>query len=178
MARRLIRALCRLRFGMQVRIYWIDGVDSGRLGIMPRPRGGDWLEDEIRSLKISGVDAVVSLLEPEEISELDIAEEKSLCEANGISYLSFPIRDRNTPFSRRDALDFARMLANLLKEARGVVIHCRQGVGRSAIIAACVLVLGGVSVDKAFELIENARGCSVPDTEEQRKWVVQFAEGL
>jgi protein-tyrosine phosphatase len=70
------------------------------------------------------------------------------------------------------------MLANLLKEGRGVVVHCRQGVGRSALIAACVLVLSGVSVNKAFELIENARGCSVPDTEEQRKWVVQFAEGL
>jgi protein-tyrosine phosphatase len=70
------------------------------------------------------------------------------------------------------------MLANLLRGGQSVVIHCRQGVGRSALIAACVLVLNGVSVDKAFELIENARGCSVPDTEEQREWVVQFAEGL
>jgi len=145
---------------------------------MPRPRGGDWLEDEIRSLKTSGVDAVVSLLESEEITELDIVEEKFLCEANGISYLSFPICDRNIPLSKRDASDFARMLMNLLKEGRSVVIHCRQGVGRSALIAACVLVLSGVSVDKAFELIENARGCSVPDTEEQRRWVLEFAEGL
>jgi protein-tyrosine phosphatase len=163
---------------MQVRIYWINDLESGRLGIMPRPRGGDWLEDEIRSLKMSDVDAIVSLLEPEEITELDIAEEKSLCEANGISYLSFPIKDRNTPFSKRDALDFARMLANLLRDGRSVVIHCRQGVGRSALVAACVLVLRGVSVDKAFEKIESARGYSVPDTEEQRRWVVQFAAGL
>jgi protein-tyrosine phosphatase len=162
---------------MQVRIYWIDGLESGQLGIMPRPRG-DWLEDEIQSLKMSGVDAVVSLLEAEEITELDIVEEKSLCEANGILYLSFPIRDRNIPLSKRRALDLARMLMNLLKEGRGVVIHCRQGVGRSALIAAYVLVLSGVPIDKAFGLIEHARGCSVPDTEEQREWVVQFAEGL
>ena len=145
---------------------------------MPRPRGGDWLEDEIRSLNMSGVNVVVSLLEREEITELDIAEEKSLCEANGISYLSLPIRDRSIPLSQRDALDFTRKLANLLKEGRSVVIHCRQGVGRSALIAACVLVLSGIPVDQAFELIENARGCFVPDTEEQRRWVVQFAEGL
>ena len=163
---------------MQVRIYWISDIESGRLGIMPRPRGGDWLEDEIRSLKISGVDAVVSLLEPEEMTELDIEEEKSLCEVNGVSYLSFPIKDRNIPLSKRDSLDFARMLANLLQDGRSVVVHCRQGVGRSALIAACVLVLNGVSVDKVFGLIENARGCSVPDTEEQRRWVIQFAEGL
>jgi hypothetical protein len=34
----------RLRFGMQVRIYWISDLESGRLGVMPRPRGGDWLK--------------------------------------------------------------------------------------------------------------------------------------
>jgi protein-tyrosine phosphatase len=163
---------------MQVRIHWISDIESGRLGIMPRPRGGDWLEDEIRSLKMSGVDAVVSLLEREEITELDVAEEKSLCEANGLKYLSFPIGDRNIPPSERAALDFARTLANLLRDGRSVVIHCRQGVGRSALIAACVLVLNGVSADEAFEKIERARGCPVPDTEEQRQWVAQFAEGL
>jgi protein-tyrosine phosphatase len=163
---------------MQVTIYWINDIESGRLGIMPRPRGGDWLEDEIHSLKMSGVDAVVSLLQEEEITELDIAEEKLLCEANGISYLSFPIRDRDIPLSKQDALIFARKLENLLQDGKSIVIHCRQGVGRSALIAACVLVLNGVSVDKAFEKIENARGCSVPDTEEQRKWVAQIAESL
>jgi protein-tyrosine phosphatase len=127
---------------------------------------------------MSGVNAVVSLLEPEEIAELAISEEKSLCEANGISYLSFPIRDRNIPLSKRDALEFAQMLVNLLTEGLSVVIHCRQGIGRSTLIAACVLVLHGISADRAFDLIETSRGCSVPDTEEQRKWVVQFAEGL
>jgi len=163
---------------MRVTVHWIDGIESGRLGIMPRPRGGDWLEDEIHSLKMSGVGAVVSLLEQDEITELDIAEEKSLCEANGIAYLSFPIRDRSVPLSKQDALAFARKLVKLLQDGMSVVIHCRQGVGRSALIAACFLVLGGVSVDAAFEKIENARGCSVPDTEEQREWVRRFAENL
>lgn len=145
---------------------------------MPRPRGGDWLEGEIHSLKMSGVDAVASLLEQDEITELDIAEEKSLCEANGVAYLSFPIRDRSIPLSKQDALAFARRLERLLQDGMSVVIHCRQGVGRSALIAACVLVLSGVSVDEAFEKIEIARGCSVPDTEEQREWVRRLAESL
>ena len=145
---------------------------------MPRPRGGVRLADEIRSLKLSGVGAVVSLLEPEEITEFDIAEEEYLCEANGISYLSFPIRGRHTPRSKQDALDFARELAGLLKEGKSVVVHCRQGIGRSALIAACVLVLSGAPVDRAFEKIGEAGGCPVPHTEEQRQWVVEFAEGL
>jgi len=80
----LFNWLLRLLDYVQVKIHWISGVEPGRLGIMPRPRGGDWLEDEIQSLKRSGVEAVVSLLERQEIIELDIAEEQVLCEANGI----------------------------------------------------------------------------------------------
>jgi protein-tyrosine phosphatase len=143
---------------MQIGIYWISDVRSGRLGIMPRPRGGDWREDETLSLKTALVDAVVSLLENEEIMELDIVQEQALCEAHGISYLSFPITDRDVPLSKSDTREFVGGLANLLKEEKSVVIHCRQGVGRSALIAACVLILNGHSVDQAFEGIADARG--------------------
>lgn len=145
---------------------------------MPRPRGGDWLEDEIRSLKSSGVEAVVSLLERAEIEELDIVEEQALCESNGISFLSFPIPDRNVPPSGRGALDFAGSILHLLQSGKSVVVHCRQGVGRSALIAACVMALGGVPVDEAFDKIEDARGCPVPDTPEQRRWVAHLAGNL
>lgn len=30
---------------MRATLYWIDGVWPGRLAIVPRPRGDDWLED-------------------------------------------------------------------------------------------------------------------------------------
>ena len=42
--------------------------------MLPRPRGGDWLADEIRSLRACGVDVLVSLLTGEEVGELDLAE--------------------------------------------------------------------------------------------------------
>jgi protein-tyrosine phosphatase len=163
---------------LQVNIHWIEGVESGRLGIMPRPRGGDWLEDEIRSLMHSGVDVVISLLEREEILEFDLLEEQTLCLANGISFLSFPIRDRNIPSSKREASDFAQSILKLLGSGKSVVIHCRAGIGRSALIAACALTLDGIPVNEAFEKIERARGCSVPDTQEQREWLVGLAKSL
>jgi protein-tyrosine phosphatase len=139
---------------------------------MPRPRGGDWLEDEVRPLRASGADVLVSLLEPQEIGELNLLEEKALCEANGITYLSFPIPDRGLPREGRDALEFARRLASLLAEGKGVVIHCRQGIGRSSMIAAITLALRGVPAGAIFEAIGQARGCSVPDTLEQREWTL------
>jgi len=163
---------------VQVNIHWIEGVESGRLGIMPRPRGGDWLEDEIRSLMHSGVDVVISLLEREEVLELDLLEEQTLCLANGISFLSFPIPDRNVPSSKREASDFAQSILKLLGSGQSVVIHCRAGIGRSALIAACALTFDGIPANEAFERIERARGCSVPDTQEQRDWVVGLAKSL
>lgn len=63
---------------MRVKIYWIEGITSGRLGITARPRGGDWLEDEITSLRQSEADVVVSLLEREEAAELGIEGEAGL----------------------------------------------------------------------------------------------------
>jgi len=163
---------------MQVKIFWIDDDKASRLGIMPRPRGGDWLEDEICSLRLSGVGVMVSLLETEEITELDLKEEEALCTANGIDYLSFPIRDRGVPLSNRETVSFVRTLTGLLSEGKKVVIHCRQGVGRSALIAASILIMRGVDAGSAFARIASVRGCPVPDTPEQREWVVRLAQNI
>jgi len=51
---------------MRAEIYWIDGTWPGRLAIMPRPRGGDWLEDELRDCRRQGVVTLVSLLTEEQ----------------------------------------------------------------------------------------------------------------
>lgn len=140
---------------MRVKIYWVDSASTGRLGIMPRPRGGDWLEDEVVSLRHSGADVVVSLLEREEIEELEIEKETSFCEAHGLTYITFPIPDRDVPSSERDTLRLIRSLASLLREGRSVVIHCRQGVGRSALVegaapGARVALLPGGERQAAF----------------------------
>jgi hypothetical protein len=54
---------------MAARVFWIDGAWQGRLAIVPRPRGGDWLEDEIADWRDAGIDVVVSFLEPHEVAE-------------------------------------------------------------------------------------------------------------
>jgi protein-tyrosine phosphatase len=159
---------------MQVEVYWICEIKKGRLGTMPHPRGGDWLEDEICSLKNLGVDVVVSLLESDEMRELDIEREEACCEAAEISFLSFPIRDRDVPQSISETGKLVQTIFNLLGDGKNVVIHCRGGIGRSSVIAACVMMRDGFAADEAFRRIQEARGCFVPDTPEQREWVAQF----
>src|SRR5437016_6316142 len=66
---------------MRAEIFWIAEVPTGRLAVLPRPRGGDWLEDEVRSLRACGVDVLVSLLTRDEAMELDLAGEPGSCAA-------------------------------------------------------------------------------------------------
>jgi protein-tyrosine phosphatase len=161
---------------MRVEIYWIGGVRNGRLAVMPRPRGGDWLEDEVRSLRASGVDVLVSLLTREEVVKLDLVDEPACCAASGIEFVTFPIPDRDVPGSAPDALAIVRKLSALLTAGKGVAVHCRQGVGRSALVAVSVLAALGDSPEGAFERVAAARGRPVPDTVEQRAWVLSFVE--
>jgi protein-tyrosine phosphatase len=156
-------------------IYWIDGGAAGRLGIMARPRAGDWLRDEIAAWKSAGVDLVLSLLEEEEIRGLGLEAEAELCRATGIEYLSFPIRDFGVPESRRDAADLAHAIAVRIIAGTTVTIHCRGGIGRSALMAASVLICCGAKADAAIAAVTRARGLDVPETPEQKHWVTSLA---
>jgi protein-tyrosine phosphatase len=63
----------------------------------------------------------------------------------------------------------------LLASGRNVVIHCRQGVGRTGLVAACLLVARGESPETAVEKLSAARGVSTPETAEQRRWIDHYA---
>ena len=155
--------------------YLIRGPWAGRLSIVTRPRGGDWLEEEVRSWARSGLNVLVSLLEPEEEAEFGLAREAELCRSSSIEFHSFPIPDRGVPASRDGTLDLVRKLERHLTAGHSVGIHCRQGIGRSGLIAACLLVSAGELPHKAFAGISRVRGCPVPETAEQREWVEAFA---
>jgi protein-tyrosine phosphatase len=160
---------------MRVQLYSIQGLPTGQVSIMARPRGGDWLLDEIKALRSANVDVLVSLLTPDEVMELDLGEEAEYCRRQDVIYLSFPILDRSTPpFSER-TFTLLEQLHRQVSAGKHVAVHCRQGLGRAALIAASVLVLAGFSSDQAFELLSSVRGYPVPETEEQRAWVAAFS---
>lgn len=113
--------------------------------------------------KHSGLDVVVSLLEHEQVSELGLQREAELCRSNGIDFISFPIPDRGLPESRREASLIAHSLATGLRDGRSIAIHCRAGIGRSSVIAACTLICSGIEAEEALALIRASRGLIVPD---------------
>jgi protein-tyrosine phosphatase len=155
--------------------YWIETGQTGRLAILPRPRGGDWLADEARAWARAGIVIVVSLLEPDEAADLGLVDEASAADAAGINFLGLPTPDRGQPESRAAVGRLAATLADAIVSGKRVGIHCRQGVGRSAVLAAAVLIALGVDPETALARISAARGLPVPETPEQRQWVFDFA---
>jgi protein-tyrosine phosphatase len=155
-------------------VYWIDTSSKLKLGIASRPRGGDWLRDDIEQLKREGVDTLISLLTSGEALELGLEHEASACDAAGMSFQSFPIPDRSVPESVIDFLAFARSVHTEASSGCAIADHCRACIGRSSVLLATLMRMEGFSSEEAFDRISQARGLRVPDTEEQAAWVARF----
>jgi protein-tyrosine phosphatase len=156
-------------------LHWINGPWPGRLAVAARPRGGDWLADEVASWKRQGVGAVLSLLTPQEEKDLELAEEAGLMELEGLIFSSFPIPDRQVPNSQSDIASLLEKASHTLANGSNLVIHCRQGLGRSGLVAACLLATAGLSPGAAVEMVSAARGVEIPETKEQRDWIDRYA---
>jgi protein-tyrosine phosphatase len=162
---------------MPTRLYWLDEVWPGRVALSARPRGGDWLSDEITDWKSAGVSTVLSLLEAHEERDLDLRAEGAEVRAEGLEFLSLPIPDRQIPKSVDEGklADTIEKLSRTLSAGKNVLVHCRQGVGRSGLVAACLLVRRGLTPGAAVEMVSSARGVSIPETNEQRDWIDHYA---
>jgi protein-tyrosine phosphatase len=156
------------------KLYWIRTRLPGKLAVSARPRGGDWLPDEVEGWRKAGIDAVVSLLTDRESEEMQLQEEAAVSRTHGLRFLSLPIEDRGVPNSLSEAASVVAALKDMLGRGQNVAIHCRQGIGRSGMIAAAVLTTTGLNLDEALNQVSAARGLTVPETDEQRSWLFDF----
>ena len=160
---------------MFTKIFWIEEFNNGAaVGIMPRPRGEDWLEDEIKRFELNGVQTIVSLLEPNETTELGLKGEESFCRKYNINFINYPVPDRGLPKDQLTVNRFIDGLKGKIDKGQRMVIHCRMGIGRSSMIAAAVLLKNGMKADKIFNQISHIRGLKVPDTDDQIDWLRRF----
>jgi protein-tyrosine phosphatase len=155
---------------MRATIFTLATPGPGKLSTMARPRGGEWLADEMASLREAGADVLVCMLTPSELRELELTEESAVAEAAGLRFIGLPVPDRGTP----DLQPFRALVTELVDELardRHVVVHCRMGIGRSSTVAAAALMAQGMQARDAWAAVSNARGLEVPDTPEQRRWL-------
>jgi protein-tyrosine phosphatase len=155
--------------------FWIETDNQIRLAIVLRPRSGRWLADDMLLMKEAGIDVLVSTLPADEAAQLCIGDEAAACQKVGMTYLSYPIQDRETPSSTSSFTTFVDQLRRELHAGRSVAVHCRASIGRSSLLIAAVLCAEGLTVQEAFTRLTVARGVKVPDTPEQVLWIERYA---
>ena len=159
-------------------VFWINPGANGRLAIVQRPRGDEWLAQDLAALRQNGIDILVSLLTAPETMELGLTREKETCERAGIEFRSFPIPDRCVPDSHRKFQELADSLATERLHGKNIGAHCRACIGRASLLMGAVLCVEGLSPERAFAMISKGRGLQVPDTPEQVAWLAEFASSL
>lgn len=144
------------------------------MAIVTCPRGTGGLENEMLVLKDGGIDTLVSLLEPREAEWLGLENEGMEAQKAGIAFLNFPITDTTVPWNVPRFRTFVSDLAARLRNGEHIGVHCRGSIGRATVTAACTLIHLGCKPSAALAAVEAARGCPVPDTEEQRAWIMAY----
>jgi protein-tyrosine phosphatase len=174
---------------IHVDVVPIEGL-PGRLGltIAPGKKGRSqlsrvrWERDlvtDLRALKERcATDVLVSLLRPYEYELLEIPRLAAEAERLGLATRRFEIDDMSVPaVPRSDAFrDFVAELHADLARGRNVTVHCRGGLGRSGLVAACLLVYDGEAPAAAIARVRACRRGAI-ETRGQERYVHDFAEG-
>jgi hypothetical protein len=138
------------------------------------------LEDDLNVLwRRHGCDVLVTAMRPYEYGVLGIPRLVDSAERLGMTVRPFEIADRSVPGPERaEAFDaLIEVLSDDLRAGRNVTVVCRGGLGRSGLIAACVLVRQGETPARAIGRVRSARPGAI-ETRQQERYVQTYAERI
>ncbi len=150
---------------------------AGRLFLDAMPGRYEPFEKAKADIVREGVRRVVCLTSLEEV-RMYAPDYAQAIESDGLAWTQqvFPIVDGGVPSDTDAFLDLAHSVAGCLRNGDRVVIHCAAGIGRTGMLAICVLMILAMTEAKAYDAVRSAG--SVPEAEDQRKLVSRFADRL
>jgi protein-tyrosine phosphatase len=111
---------------------------------------------------------IVTLLDDYELRLLRVQSLKAEVEGRGMRWIQNPIVEMAAP---RDPQDLAPLVETISREVavegRHVIAHCRGGMGRAGLLAACVLIELGMA-DGPVDAIAKVRAARDPAAVESR----------
>jgi ADP-ribosylglycohydrolase len=144
--------------------YWV---------LPARLLAGEHPGERLSRLLEAGVDCFLDLTHPHEIAPYDAALPP------GVLYRRCSITDHGTPADPGEMAAILEGLREAMREGRVVYLHCRAGIGRTGMVAGCLLVEEGFRGDEALSELnrlwrQSARSAqwpSVPETLDQVEYV-------
>ncbi len=148
------------------------GLD-GRIGMTSAPGrrdrsapDGPWDRDLDQDLsRLSNdyrIDTLVTLLErgqymTDELVALQIPDLLVRAQSLGLETHWAPLPDANVPVPIDQLVTLIECILTLVRDGQVVVIHCRDGLGRTGLVSAACLTALGASVNEALSVVRYAR---------------------
>jgi ADP-ribosyl-[dinitrogen reductase] hydrolase len=163
------------------------GERRGRIGMtfcpgknQPSSITGGWNRDldlDLHAIRDWGAQILVSLLEPHEFLSVRVSRDdlSRLSGALGIEWIDAPIVDGSVPsasFLVKWRLTAPR-LRSVVDRGGAVVLCCMGGLGRTGMMAACLLVETGYAPDVAIAAVRAARPGTI-ETKAQEDFVLNY----
>ncbi len=159
--------------------YWVV---PGRflVGEHPGSRSRARSMDRLSRFLGAGITCFIDLTEPDERPAYDRHLPVETSSGRRIDYLRQPIPDHGVPADRATMDRILAMLDDALATGHCVYLHCRAGIGRSAMVAGCWLAERNPGGGEAalMELADYWQQCrqsrswlQVPETSEQEEFV-------
>lgn len=139
---------------------------------MTRPHA---LPDDIQTARAAGITTIISLLEPAEAAKIGLQDEAAACAANGITFLSHPIRDMHLPDPEAFTA-FAKAIATRIQNGEHAALHCYASIGRSGMLTCAILAHFGFDAQSALHHVTKMRGTQIPDTPEQTAFIHEIMQ--
>lgn len=120
------------------------------------------LDADILHIKEWGAAALVTLIDTLELRLLQVSDLPEKAAVFQLEWIHLPmpklgLYDPDDSAFQMKWKSAGERIKTLLKEGKKVVIHCNEGIGRTGIITARLLVELGVPSDAAIELTRKAR---------------------
>ncbi|KXX65676.1 cyclin-dependent kinase inhibitor 3 family protein [Marichromatium gracile] len=128
----------------------------------PFAHTGAWRRDLTADLDVIvawGATLVLTLVEPAELVTLKVPELGEAVRRRGIDWRHLPIADYSVPSPAFETqwLTHGPEIRQRLRDGEAVLVHCRGGLGRAGMIAACLLVELGMDPETAIREVRRAR---------------------
>ncbi|KAF1426087.1 Cyclin-dependent kinase inhibitor 3, partial [Spheniscus magellanicus] len=137
------------------------------------------LQKDIEELKNYGTQDIFVLCTRGELLKYRVPNLIDTYQQHGICVHHYPIPDGDAP----DIAKCCKILEELrscLESNRKTIIHCYGGLGRSCLIAACLLLQlsDAVAPQQAIDSLRNLRGSGAIQTIKQYNYLHDFRENL
>ncbi len=169
-----------------LRVDWLPTDLPGRIGMTLCPgkrsasryTGGRWERDlgaDLDALRTTwDCDVLVSLIRDEELDQYEVPDLYPQARGRELEVWRFPIRDVSVPDSDAGLLALVARILRTAEGGRTVVIHCIGGLGRTGLVAGCVLVALGHPPGEALDVLHRIRSPHCPETRAQEDIIRRF----